>query len=664
MVIRDANPPLRAPEKSSSLSLAGENWAQRLGEQVGLASPADRLAANVIDYFILLWPIVALAVAPFQRSLREGALMSSQWQMSYSLLFGAMTVVLLLLSYQTFCVWLWGMTVGKRLMGLRVQNIFINEPIRFFQALVRSFFWATSWLMLGVPFFAAFSHDLRRSLHDRISDTIVVTTRRERFVTRPSLNEKAMVKGVYSAFGAFCAVIFSVVTISTLAESLRDDKHTAGYESENFLCPEVGEAQSDWPKENGVEATRLSVAMSLFAAGVVERKCLQNEVEFLFLAGEESALVYLAKSFVYSDQPELSEKYLEKVCALDDNSHECRLSDIVRDISVEDWPAATKKFQENADNAPVYVLVWGTRQFLDREEFSLAEQFASRIPDLKVLSDFVVPAQAKSLWGLHKINEAKGLETAAYSTLSDSAKLDLSSFMCVEELWLGCEHLKNRSCQNVEGLLSRVEDGLATLKTSLAYLHKWECEAEQGEHKKDYATLMSLPFHPDVRSLVSILSENKVDDMSDLLRDESLGEELLSDISQRMVLRMSTIEPMRLLTQDWLKGRETLGWAKTGEVLFKKYVDLKEYQEGLKVVKELERRMPVLPPKILQQAFVTAMKSGEEKVARHWLSVYSQAHPLPELLRGERYTRSHRAPASTASDEFVENLKRLKRRGL
>ena len=245
MVIRDSS-----DIQNLQMSSADEKVRAELP---AMASPFDRVAAVVIDYFIILMPFIYLVIAPFQRSMKEAAILDDQWQMSISMLLGALATLVLILFYQVTCVWLWRATPGKLLMGLRVRSIWEGEVISFSHALSRALYWVLSWLFLGVPFLATFSNYMRRPLHDRISDTVVVSVKVEKSVLAPSKKESSLVRGVYWAVATFIFLMVSSIFISNLAKWQSDTEFISALESDGVLCSEVSDAQEEWPLNKDVD---------------------------------------------------------------------------------------------------------------------------------------------------------------------------------------------------------------------------------------------------------------------------------------------------------------------------------------------------------------------------------------------------------------------------
>src|SRR5215831_4957128 len=66
-----------------------------------------------------------------------------------------------------------GRTPGKRLMGIRVVSL-VHERITFWHSIERALGYGASALELGFGFMQYFIHPNRRTVHDRIAETIVI----------------------------------------------------------------------------------------------------------------------------------------------------------------------------------------------------------------------------------------------------------------------------------------------------------------------------------------------------------------------------------------------------------------------------------------------------------------------------------------------------------
>ena len=646
MVIRDSQDPIESQNKTVPTKGAP------LGEAPPLAAPTDRMAAFVIDHFIILMPFVYLILAPFQRTMKESILFDNQWRFSESIFWAALSVFLVLILFQTLFVWLWGGTPGKALLGLRVQNVW-GGKITLQQSFVRAFYWLVSCAVFGIPFLSTFSNLLRRPLHDRISDTVVVSLRAGRVVRSPGLRESGLVDGVYGSVGAMLILMLGLMAYSALSGWRKQKDLISDLESQEIVCEAVSHAIEDWPTFQSDEPDRLEVAMSLYAAGSISLKCLQGEVEQLFPDSADSAILNLARSFIYSDHSELSDSYLEAVCAKYPQSDECHFSQLISASAEKDWKTVDKEAAHFTPQTPAYISIWIARQDVLREDFGAAREMLARIPDSQALADLTAPMKAKILWALGQQEEALGIESVAYSWLNEEAQIELSSFLCFERIWSDCEQLKSRSCERFQKLAAEVDGSLAAVKSSLAYLRSWEC---QQKSRLNYETLITVPMNAEVKNIVMALNEKGADSFTELTNDESLDEEVRQESSRRMVERTKNISLLKLISKDWTQSRHTLAWRKVGETLFRKFYELQEYGESLSVAENLLPNVfeKSLLKKIEEGAVVAALKIGQTDRAKALFRAYAQKYPLPTDSSG-------RVPASTS--DFTEAVRILTAKG-
>ncbi len=644
MVIRDSQ---EAPAGAVQSVASGRTSSSV--PALALGSPLDRFAASVIDYLIGLLPIAYVVLAPFQRVIKEAAVLDDESVMSLTILLASVAVLTLVFAYQTVCVWLWGGTFGKAIMGLRVRPLWPAERVTLVQAMSRALCWMASWLAIGVPFVAIFSNSSRRPLHDRIAETYVISVRPGRGVFTPGKRESAMAYAVFWAFGTVCVLLFTAQILAMVRETREQVQLIQNLEEKNILCREVSESQESWP-EDVESVNRLEVALTLFAAGEIDRRCLQGEVEALFAAEAYSPALYLAKSFVYVDQALLSDLYLEKVCEVDAKSADCQLTNVINSGSEGDWQAVTEHLEKlSQTQPPAYISIWAVHQLLRRDQFELANQFLDKIPRAMSLGEFLMTARTKTLWGLGQRAEALGAEAVAYSVLSDESKLDLSSHLCYEQSAIECSGAKSLSCQTMLGLIKNRDEALSELKTSMAYLREWECRHQKQE--PDYESLLSLSMHPDVRSLVSGLAKGQTDQLISLYEDSSLDLEFSLEVARRLVIVGKSSSAVAKVEALWLKGRPTPSWERVGEALFGYYFEQKNYTDSLRIVTELGRSPHNLEKPILERAVVAAVEGGQMSRAREYLAVYSARHPLPFLVTSGA---SDRSPASESSKSAFE----------
>ncbi len=639
MVIRDFDLKTNAPADDKSRRESPQDAS------FGTASPLDRFASGVIDYVIILMPFVYLIIAPFERAMKESALYSDHLAITVLSSLAIAAGLLFVISYQAVLIYIWGATVGQRIMGLSTRSVWTDDKIKLSQAFLRALIWALSWAAFGIPLLAIFSNRLRRPFHDRIADALVVSLRKERSVRSPTLYESALVKGIFWAVGTIVVAVGGFVLFTALHSLDNQRDLVSNLESENVLCETISEATAEWPNENGAQPERLSVALSLYAAGVTDRKCLQAEVEYLHKFDEPSPLLYLAKSFVYADRPELSDKYLERICSRFQNSTECHMSRVIQAVADEDWDTMQAQFALLKSSGYVYPAIWAVRQFLKHEDYHSADEYLSLIPESHELSEFVSPARAKTLWALNRQEEALGVESVAYSTLGVESKLDLSSYMCFEKIWSNCDAVKNNSCETFSKISRTYDDVLNSTVSSLAYLRLYECNSEGPP---DYEKLLSYPLNDNVKALTAALSASGTDGFSDLLddvsNDESTSSIFSAEVSRRLAERAKSLPLLKQLTLEWQTKPATPSWQKVGLTLFKKLYSLHEYKLSTDIASRMNTTLEMAPVNrsIAEDFVVAAFKSGHLDLAHEIFNRYAKNYPLP-ILNGQQFTQPAKA---------------------
>ena len=144
---------------------------QRLDGAV-LASFASRAAAFAIDFVLanvlfvpvalaVVWILIAAGVDERRIHLQIGFF--DNW---YSVLW-------LVLYFGLATYWGRGATPGKRLLRIRVVSL-VHEHLSLWHSVERALGYAASALELGFGFAQYFIHPNRRTVHDRIAETIVV----------------------------------------------------------------------------------------------------------------------------------------------------------------------------------------------------------------------------------------------------------------------------------------------------------------------------------------------------------------------------------------------------------------------------------------------------------------------------------------------------------
>lgn len=131
------------------------------------ASVLRRIVAAIVDYFIIFFILIVLALLAFSVS---GGNFSP---LSYALF--AIAIFLPFFVYPVFSVWKFGATLGKKLLKIQVVSI-TSTHVNFKQALVREVFGkAFSTLFLNLGYLWMLWDKDRQGWHDKLARTYVVT---------------------------------------------------------------------------------------------------------------------------------------------------------------------------------------------------------------------------------------------------------------------------------------------------------------------------------------------------------------------------------------------------------------------------------------------------------------------------------------------------------
>jgi len=469
------------------------------------AKPIDRLAAQVFDIGVVIAPIFLLATAPFKVMLYHGFLIENQEEVVLASIAHACLGVVIFIAYHFFCNLYFQTTLGKHLFRLQVVDVWTGSPLNVWRSLGRAIMSALSFLTLGLAFLPMLSNDRRRALADLCFDSEVISLKPNKGAT-PHRNEKWLVRGVYGL--ATFIFLFASMTLcrSVLNYSANQEDLSAWFMDRASKCESIDEAMSQWPVgKDERKASRLRVSLALYAAGIVDRKCLQSEADNeASFSNEPSSLYYLAQSFAHSDETDVSDSYLKQVCDQDAQSSSCELSQIVSAWSQEDWERMDKAFSE-MQHPDVVAAVWAIRHFMKQGQPEQAFTWIKRVSPNKALGNFLQVQRVKALWLMNHTAEAQIGALQALESLPDDWQVDLASWMCTQETSLECNKNASLSCNWLAGQKLSAQDDPAL---AVAMLHAEECSGEPM-HYSELSQLNTLSSWP---LLVRLVKEEKSGD--------------------------------------------------------------------------------------------------------------------------------------------------------
>lgn len=606
MVLPDWSAPPRPPKISFS---AEPNHA----DNSLLARPLHRLAAVIVDICVVLLPIYYLLSSPFRTWMTASFLVGSEPEFVSTVAGMVSVAVGLIVLYQTFMHYFFRATLGKMLFELQVVHMFQEEKLSCWDCFIRAWVWIFQILCLGLPLLAVFSNNKRRPLHDRVADTVVIS-RNFGGVVRPAAWEQALVR---SAFGlAICAgLLLALVQLRGTVDKLKSESAFAALiERETGAC-EVVNKSLDGELDSGHR--RLELAMTLYAAGLADRTCLEAEVEReVAMQVPIGAVTYLAQAFVYADDAEISNSYLDEVCETAPGTVECHMSRVVSDWSDENWEAVEESLNQ-APRGSGYLEVWGVRHFMKQARYDKALNMLNDLITHRSLAEFNMVQRVKALFNSYREPEAEAALLQALTVLPEGEGRDLSAWMCAQQLQSGCSAAANAACLQIHPEREKLtEIDFEQSNEALARVLTLEC---QGEGQMDYLSFADAVRDDDWQTFFHANLKKQNNDrkasahlFSQLILSPDAPDLLKVEAARRWALFADQRQGQDLFEQ-WrdLPSREA--WVKTGNILFKRFAELGNHELALRVAQYLVNTGSLSPHAV---AVFSGMKKDSAKNKR------------------------------------------------
>lgn len=274
-------------------------------EEHGVAGPLDRFVAALID-LIFLYPFISLFQAPVIGAIKSSALPPSPEALIwYNGLLSFITVFVFLV-YRSLCNFFFNKTLGKKLLSLEVTW----EKKTISGCLVRPLVIIVEGLVFFIPFFGVFTHHRRRILHDRITDSTVVSLKKKH--AEPSFLE--ICSGRILGFLAFGAGFIYLTNLSVM--SLGQDEVQVNAEIDWDTACELYTQVYDGSMGSVLEA---------FGLQQIDRSCLKQLSEKHVWSDESPVLSYMGLFIAHSeDNPSLALDYRKEICASGHEQLECQ----------------------------------------------------------------------------------------------------------------------------------------------------------------------------------------------------------------------------------------------------------------------------------------------------------------------------------------------------
>ncbi len=594
--------------------------------QFPLASLADRMLAFFID-LVLFAPVFSIVLAKLFQKLEILYYVSrNSIEFLILLLVSGLFIGFLTILFQTLFLLILGATPGKYFLKMRVISAEDPEkPLRFSQALLRSFLWVLECLCLFFPFLEILSEVRRRPLHDRAAGTIVVTLKASgdsgpHHIETQFIRQFLLMMGL----GVFTISIFSAGNLYRLA--VRGDFKKSELESENYLCATVGD---------NLEAgeIRLDKSLAMFLADEISEECLSAEADFVLWTTEETEKpwAYLAKGMLKKQDTAQFEAYLNKVCDLNEESEACDVA----------------KFQADPENhllnnTSLTAAVLKVTSDFEKGLYAQAEKSFLEMAQRSGLETFAQQGLVKAYWAQNKIERAKGAYHNVVHQMDQDHSLELSAWICHEELDRSCTQEAIDACEDVKNRTKDSKSFSSETFVAVALIREKECRQSASVSLSNFESLFR--EKKDVYRFAQAIS-----------KDNPLTNDQRALILQDLALRKEPVRPMflrRLALLEWLdyadsneefqkisrflkdKKNRDLSWVKIYEKSLKTFIHWKA-EKALAEIVDLPSA-EIIQTYQLQTAQIQGQYlAGNFEKAQNELARYSSSSRAPASANGE-----------------------------
>lgn len=623
--------------------------------QPGMAPPWDRAAAAVIDGLLVLGPVLVLIGAPLKKVMLEAVVLDSQLPFARAIAIAAAAAMAVIIAYQTLMVYYFGGTLGKRAFGLRVVDVWHHTRPSFGACLTRAAVVLLEALLLGLPWLAVFANARRRPMHDRLADTVVITTRRP-VSAAPGIMEATFIRGVHSAVWA--AVSLALITGGLeILRNMESEQTVLSWldeaQDESESCQAVTDALAGRPSNLKTEE-RLESAMELFAAGLVDAVCVEQEADRVMnMEDGQIPLAYLAKAFASAEEAELSNAYLKKACELGPLSEVCMMTDIVQKWSEEDWDKVAELFAALPTPSSGHVSIWKARYFMKQGMYEQALHILNSLSGQSSLAAYLIPERAKALWRANQFEQSRLVAFTAFETLKGKDRMNLAGWMCYEELARSCTPHGYTSCEQFVQDAHEQTDSADLQPAGWLAMIMLKEKCHTAAPANDYAEMKEAAQGTAAEKLFDTLeawargdAEKAHGQITEFIKDEKQPETLRTEALRRLVMWSEQSDDLKPWIDHWEDLKPGHRRA-VGPVLFRALKARGRLAEALNVGWRLldENRADL---QINRELVVTAYQLGRRKDAWKLLRSYR-----------ERYDIINQSRTPAAIDEFVAIAKLL-----
>jgi hypothetical protein len=253
---------------------------------------------------------------------------------------------------------------------------------------------------------------------------------------------------------------------------------------------------------------RLDKATALYLADQISEECLQAEADFVFWqpdSGQQN-WAYLAKSILYREDSEKSEKYLDKVCELDAETEACAIS------------LQMQKAQVSGPFESLTGQMIELESLFSRSEFEKAKAQAKKLSAVVGLQGKALEKLMKLEWLDEKFERARGLLDSASGFVDKGTRDEMAAWICFEELQQGCQSRQPACDQLANDFEADSERSTKSIVVGLTLVQLQSCRKnlevsplalqQLREDKKTFASLEFLKTRAHLKEDQNKANEN------------------------------------------------------------------------------------------------------------------------------------------------------------
>ena len=386
-------------------------------QKINFASVQDRFLAFAFD-LLIVFPFVYLINFPLFKKMKMIEVFVPGAPEYSVYFFLAITMsILFAIFYQTYFTNRYSATLGQMFFKLKVVNEKGERPY-VTQSLIRSLLWWLSCFLAFLPFLEVVSHRKRKALHDRGSETFVITQKKKRDLL-PLNIESSFVR----SFVLSCFIFFSILSLTSLNQIYLKAEQNLFTENEateqGILCADIEAAPGE----------RVGEALALYLAQVVDRSCLETETQFELSKVQPNLHSQMASIALSSQDSQLLAKYSEEYCQKNIQAEACAFAEALKAQNQKDLQVLQAQVSKLREQSSLYFKVWLSQSLYELAEYEKSNALLKDILNHPKLSLYAYSQRVKNLTRMGDLAQAKGLMFAVEGLAQESSYNELVKWM-------------------------------------------------------------------------------------------------------------------------------------------------------------------------------------------------------------------------------------------